>query len=149
MVVFLVKKNSTSSYIMEGLKTSRNLLPLNIIEIVLDFWFYLTMLKYSVDYFTPIWIDKEQPILSYLDPSFSLKLFTPNIREIFLYFTLSYITLYWMLPLMMFLNDVKRSNLALNANRMIFLITKNVLLLPMLQIVLSLFVINNPYSQSF
>ena len=116
---------------------------------MLDFWFYLTMLKYSVDYFTPIWIDKEQPIFSYLDPSFSLRLFKPNTRDIFLYFTFSYITVYWLLPLVMFLNDVKRSNLALNVNRMVFLITKNVLLLPMLQIVLSLFVINNPYSQSF
>ena len=88
------------------------------------------MLKYSIDYFSHKWIGREQPIFSYLDISFYSISMSQNIKEIILYLTLTYITLYWLVQLIVFLYINELPNLAQNIKKGVFMVTKYIFFVP-------------------
>ena len=53
-----------------------------------------------------------------------------NIKEILLYLTLTYITLYWLVQLIVFLNITELPNLAQNIKKGVFMVTKYILFVP-------------------
>lgn len=92
----------------------------------------MQLLRFSIDYLTPFWLGTFQPLLSYLDLSYYFRSVSPNAHDIVIMVCLGYINLYWIVHLIIFLTGRKLSNLSLNFKRLYFLLTKNLLFLPLL-----------------
>ena len=105
-------------------------LPFFRLEIALEILFYLQLLKFSVDYFPGAWFGGPQAILLYLDLSYYLNFVSPTSFFDFLIVCMVGMSLYWMLPLLLYLYGIERSNSLANANKAVYLLAKNVLLLP-------------------
>lgn len=113
-----------------------NLIPLNAIELILECLQYFMLFRFSIDYFTSTWLGDPQPIFSYLDLSYYLRFASQNACSITVIVSLIYMNLYWLVHVVIFFADKKLSNIALNVKKLIFIITKNLFFLPLLNIVL-------------
>jgi hypothetical protein len=112
------------------------------LEAVLNVWFYLQLLKYSIDYFTPYWLGREQPILVHLSASYYTKFESELMQHAMLCIVMVFMSTYWLAHFLLFRNGVKLSAAAQNVKRVLFLITKNLLYLPLLTTVLRYFIPN-------
>jgi hypothetical protein len=97
------------------------------------------VLRYSIDYFTLNWLGYYAPIFTYLDLSFYIKFVTPTTQQIIFSLALLFLNIYWILPLSLFLSGRTLSNLQQNIRRFMFIVARNLLFLPLLNIVLSQF----------
>ena len=112
------------------------LLPLNHIEIILEFVPYLLVLRYPIDFFTIDWLGYYCPIFSYFDLSFYLGFVGDTFQQVALVLALLFATLYWAVPLSLYLAKHSISNTGMNFRRIVFLVTRNLLYLPILNVVL-------------
>ena len=94
------------------------------------------MLRYSIDYLTPNWLAQTTPIFSYTDLSYYLTYASPAVQQLIFALAVVFINLYWILPLSLFLSRREHSNWGMNLQRFLFILTKNVLFLPLLNIVI-------------
>lgn len=78
-----------------------------------------------------------QPVFLYLDLGYYFKLVSPGVFFNLVLLWMVVMNLYWMLPLLLFLYGVERSNNTLtNFCKAFFLLFRNVLLLPAFNILL-------------
>ena len=106
-------------------------LPYFRIELVLEILFLIQLLKFAVDYFPIYWMGSPQPVFLYLDLSYYFNLVSPAVFFNLVLLWMVVINLYWMLPLLLFLYGVERSSDTLNNFcKALFLLFRNVLLLP-------------------
>jgi hypothetical protein len=106
------------------------------VEIVLDVWFYLQLLKYSIDYFTLYWLGREQPILVHLNASYYSIFVSELVLQMMLYIAVAFMNIYWLAYFLLFKYEVKLSATGQNMKRILFSVTKNVLFLPLITIIL-------------
>jgi len=105
-------------------------------EIALEFVPYFQVLRYSIDYFTANWLGSITPIFSYLDLSFLLSYASTSVQQIAFVLALVFMNLYWIIPFTLFLSKKEYSNVAMNVQKFVFIVAKNVLFLPLLNIVI-------------
>jgi hypothetical protein len=82
-------------------------IPLNAIEVVLEFIPYLLMLKFSVDYYTMEWLGYDQPIFSFLDVSYYLIFVDSHTSDIITVVAILFMNIYWVVPFVRFIAGVK------------------------------------------
>lgn len=107
---------------------------------------YVQLLKFSIDYLTPFWLGTYQPLFAFLDLSHYFRYASPEAHNIILFVCLAYMNLYWIVHMLIFLSGRKLTNLSLNFKRLYFLLTKNLLFLPLLNSVFRYSCINIVYS---
>lgn len=108
------------------------------------------MLKFSIDYFTLDWLGYSQPIFSFLDASYYLNL-APAAFPPALIASLVFINLYWLLQFSAFLSGKQLSNTIANIRKFVFIFARNVLFLPLFNVVLGVFGCQtmDPFRQCF
>lgn len=111
-------------------------IPLHAIEVGFEFIPYLQILKFSIDYFTTDWLGYSQPIFSFVDVSYYLNFTNSDTYQLIFMLSIAYMNLYWMVLLFFFMVDKKLSNLALNIKKFVFVVNRNLLMLPFFNIVL-------------
>ena len=89
-----------------------------------------------MDYQTVAWVGYELPIFSYLDLSYYVNLTTSEGYTIILVISIIYMALFCLVQVIIYLLGVSYSTLAANIRKIIFIVTKNVLFLPFLNIIL-------------
>lgn len=116
--------------------TKGNILPLGLIEFLLEGLFNLQLLRFAIDYYTQDWLGYDQPALCYLDLSFYFRSIAPNNHHIVIAVAIAYMTIYLLTRLIVFLRGKASSNIALNLLRLYFIVTKNLLFIPLVNSVL-------------
>ena len=94
------------------------------------------MLKLSIDYFPHAWFAAPQPFFLFLDLSYYFNFVSPAVFFDYLIVFLVAMNLYWMLPFLMQLYGIEKSNTMANFTKGLFLVMKNVLLVPAFNILL-------------
>ena len=103
---------------------------------------YLLVLKFSIDYFTLNWLGYNQAFFSYLDLSYYLNLASANTYNLTLIVCLVFMNLYWIVQVFVFMLGKTYSNTLSNVRKFIFIFTKNILLLPLLNVVIEYISLN-------
>jgi len=82
------------------------------------------------------WLGYQQPVFSFLDASYYLNLADISIFPIVFISALVYMNLYWIVQLSVFVTGQGYSNTAANLRKFMFMFSKNVLFLPLFNVVL-------------
>jgi hypothetical protein len=80
--------------------------PLRKLEAALDVWFYLQLLKYSIDYFTLYWLGHEQPVLVHLNAAYYSKFESELAQRVLLYLAVAFMNIYWLAHFLLFRYEV-------------------------------------------
>lgn len=103
---------------------------------MLEFIPYLQILKFSIDYFTLDWLGYSQPIFSFLDASYYLNFANSSAYQLAFLLSIAYMNIYWMLLLFLFVADRQLGPLGMNIKKFVFILNRNVLLLPFFNLIL-------------
>jgi hypothetical protein len=82
------------------------------------------------------WLGYSQPIFSFTDLSYYLNFTNSNTSQLIFMLSIAYMNLYWMVLLFFFLVDRKLGNLGLNIKKFVFIVNRNLLILPFFNIIL-------------
>ncbi len=103
---------------------------------------FIQILKFPVDYFSINWFGYNKAVFWYFDISYYIQNMSVNGYQSVLIFTLTMITLYWMVCITLFLTKYKASETIANVRRLILLFVSTIFYLPILNIILT-YIINN------
>ena len=110
-------------------------LPLGVIEVVLDCIPLIQILKFPIDGLSDKWTDKEQPLFSYLDLGYAFNGVETESYQSVLAAAIIFMNAYWLFHLVIFATGFEWGRVSSNARKLFFLITKNLLFLPLLNLI--------------
>ena len=85
------------------------------------------------------WLGYTQPIFSFLDASYYLNFASAATYQLVFIVSIAYMNLYWITILSFFLTGRKYSTLGLNLKKFVFIVNRNLLILPFFNLILNMY----------
>ena len=108
------------------------LVPLGVIEVITEVICYLQVFKYPIDHFSKHWFGKTTALFLWLDPSYYTQFGSEVVFDVALVVTLFLMLFYMALPIMLQLFWPERTHVQANVIRVVYLVVKNALLVPII-----------------